>query len=97
MNRLPLLLLLDRPNCFFTVLRTAARTACFGVFFFDATSSNSGMLCDNNSLPIDLTAGSKNFLANGKATRPTLAANDLKPLPRCLAGPEKWGSCACWA
>ena len=48
------------------------------------------MLCDKNSLPIDLTAGIKNFLANGKATRPTPAANDPQPLSRCLAGPEKW-------
>ena len=88
MNRLPLLL--DPPNCFFTVLRTADRTACFGVFFFDATSSNSGMLCDKNFLPI---AGSKNFLANGKATRPTPAANDPKPLPRCLAGREMGWLC----
>ena len=76
MNRSPLHLLLDPPNCFFTVLRTADRTACFGVFFFYATSSNSGMLCDKNSLPIDLTAGRKNFLANGKATRPTPAARN---------------------
>ena len=64
---------------------------------FDATSSNSGMLCDKNSLSIDLTAGSKKFLANGKGTRPTPAANDPKPFPRCLANTEKWGSCACWA
>ena len=55
------------------------------------------MLWDKNSLPIDLTAGSKNFLANGKATRPIPAPNDPKLLPRRLAGPEKWDSCACWA
>ena len=54
------------------------------------------MLCDKISLPIDLTTGSKNFLKNGKSTRPTPAANDPKLLARCLAGPEKWGSCACW-
>ena len=52
MSRSPLLFLLEPSNCFFTVLRTADRTACFKVFFSDATSSNSGMLCDKNSLPI---------------------------------------------
>ena len=56
--------------------------ACSGDFFFETTSTNSGEVFAIKSFQIDLTAGSRNFFANGNATRPTPDANEPMPFPR---------------
>ena len=70
------------PICFLIVFLMADFAACLGDFFLETTSTNSGKVFAIKSLPIDLTASSRNFFANGNATRPTPAAKDPMPLPR---------------
>ena len=56
-----------------------------------ATSPISGAAISNKSAPILFAAGTSYFLIMGIAVLPRVCATAPKPLPRCLACPQKIG------
>ena len=82
------------PNCFLTVFVPTSFANVLSFLRPLTTSPISGAAISNKSAPILFAARTTYFLIKGIAVLPRVCARAPKPLPRCLACPQKIGKSA---
>ena len=82
------------PNCFRTVFVPTSFANVLGFLRPLTTSPISGAAISDKSAPILFAAGTIYFLIKGIAVLPRVCARAPKPLPHCLACPQKIGKSA---
>ena len=80
------------PNCFRTVFVPTSFANVLSFLRPLTTSPISGAAISNKSAPVLFAVETIFFLIKGIAVLPRVSARAPKPLPRCLACPQKYGN-----